>query len=156
MTKKSDLMPGTLDMMILKTLTRGAQHGYGIASHIGQASDELLRVEEGSLYPALHRIEQDGWITSEWGVSENGRKAKFYDISARGRRPLNAALARRQVSVPDRRHACRHQGHRRNRRHADRDGIAALQGLAFGARCGERRGLAGSRRDLRWRSRHRR
>ncbi|HLK66228.1 MAG TPA: PadR family transcriptional regulator [Bryobacteraceae bacterium] len=85
---KEDVLQGTLDLLILKTLSHGKQHGYGIAVHIQKVSNNALRVEEGSLYPALHRIEQDGWITSEWGVSENGRKAKFYQISARGRRQL--------------------------------------------------------------------
>src|SRR5207248_2255919 len=85
---KLDVLQGTLDLLVLKTLSRGRQHGYGIAVHIQQVSKDALRVEEGSLYPALHRIEQDGWIRSEWGVSENHRKAKFYEITARGRRQL--------------------------------------------------------------------
>ena len=83
-----DVLQGTLDLLILKTLSRGKQHGYGIAVHIQQVSKDLLRVEEGSLYPALHRIEQDGWIRSEWGVSGNNRKAKFYEITAAGQRQL--------------------------------------------------------------------
>lgn len=90
-TKKSEdgeLVQGTLDMLILKTLTRGPQHGYGIAQKIRQASEEVLRVEEGSLYPALHRLELDGWIDSEWGVSSNNRRAKFYRLTARGRKEL--------------------------------------------------------------------
>jgi PadR family transcriptional regulator, regulatory protein PadR len=86
----ADVLQGTLDLLILKTLTRGAQHGYGIAVHIQQVSNEALRVEEGSLYPALHRIEQDGWIKSEWGISENNRRAKFYEITAAGKRQLAA------------------------------------------------------------------
>ncbi|HWZ34443.1 MAG TPA: PadR family transcriptional regulator [Bryobacteraceae bacterium] len=85
-----DVLQGTLDLLILKTLTRGPQHGYGIAVHIQQVSNEALRVEEGSLYPALHRIEQEGWIRAEWGLSENNRKAKFYEITAAGRRQLAA------------------------------------------------------------------
>jgi transcriptional regulator len=85
-----DVLQGTLDLLILKTLTRGKQHGYGIAVHIQQVSNEALRVEEGSLYPALHRIEQEGWIRSEWGVSENNRRAKFYELTAAGRRQLAA------------------------------------------------------------------
>jgi PadR family transcriptional regulator PadR len=85
-----DVLQGTLDLLILKTLTRGPQHGYGIVVHIQQVSNEALRVEEGSLYPALHRIEQEGWIRSEWGLSENNRKAKFYEITAAGRRQLAA------------------------------------------------------------------
>ncbi len=73
---KPDVLQGTLDLLVLKTLSRGPLHGYGIAVHIEQISDEALRVEEGSLYPALHRIEQTGWIASEWGLTENNRKAK--------------------------------------------------------------------------------
>jgi transcriptional regulator len=69
---------------------RGPQHGYGIAVHIQQVSNEALRVEEGSLYPALHRIEQEGWIRAEWGLSENNRRAKFYEITAAGKRQLAA------------------------------------------------------------------
>ena len=84
----SDVLQGTLDLLILKTLARGPQHGFGIATHIQQVSNEALRVEEGSLYPALHRIEQDGWIRSEWGLSENNRRAKFYEITAAGKRQL--------------------------------------------------------------------
>jgi PadR family transcriptional regulator PadR len=83
-----DVLQGTLDLLILKTLTRGPQHGYGIAVHIQQVSKEALRVEEGSLYPALHRIEQEGWIRAEWGLSENNRRAKFYQITAVGKRQL--------------------------------------------------------------------
>src|ERR1700730_15609546 len=85
---KPDVLQGTLDLLILKTLARGKQHGYGIAVHIQQVSKDALRVEEGSLDPALHRIEQDGWIRSEWGLSDNKRKAKFYQITAEGRRRL--------------------------------------------------------------------
>jgi PadR family transcriptional regulator, regulatory protein PadR len=83
-----ELVQGTLDMLILKTLTRGPQHGYGIAQTIRQTSEEVLRVEEGSLYPALHRLEVDGWIDAEWGVSANNRRAKFYRLTARGRKQL--------------------------------------------------------------------
>lgn len=83
-----DILQGTLDLLVLKTLSRGPQHGYGIAVHIQQVSNEALRVEEGSLYPALHRIEQDGWIRSEWGLSENNRRAKFYEVTAAGKRQL--------------------------------------------------------------------
>jgi len=85
---RTDVLQGTLDLLILKTLTHGPQHGYGIAVHIQKVSSDALRVEEGSLYPALHRIEQDGWIRSEWGASDNNRKAKFYSITAAGRRRL--------------------------------------------------------------------
>src|SRR5215475_10157896 len=85
---RTDVLQGTLDLLILKTLTHGTQHGYGIAVHIQTVSHDALRVEEGSLYPALHRIEQDGWIRSEWGVSENKRKARFYEITPAGKRQL--------------------------------------------------------------------
>ena len=83
-----ELVQGTLDMLILKTLTRGPMHGYGIALLIQQASDEVLRVEEGSLYPALHRLELDGIIDAEWGQSANNRRAKFYRLTALGRKQL--------------------------------------------------------------------
>ncbi len=86
----ADVLQGTLDLLVLKTLSRGPQHGYGIAVHIQQVSNEVLRVEEGSLYPALHRIEQEGWIRSEWGISDNNRRAKFYEITAAGKRQLAA------------------------------------------------------------------
>lgn len=85
---REDVLQGTLDLLILKTLTRGKQHGYGIVCHIQSVTRDALRVEEGSLYPALHRIEQDGWIRSEWGISENKRKAKYYEVTAAGRRQL--------------------------------------------------------------------
>ena len=85
-----DVLQGTLDLLILKTLAHGPQHGYGIACHIQQVSDEVLRVEEGSLYPALHRIEQAGWISSEWGTSDNNRRAKFYAITRAGKKQLAA------------------------------------------------------------------
>src|SRR5438445_11453762 len=87
-TATPDVLQGTLDRLILKTLARGPQHGYGIVCHIQQVSDEVLRVEEGSLYPALHRIEQAGWISSEWGTSENNRRAKYYRLTAAGRKQL--------------------------------------------------------------------
>jgi PadR family transcriptional regulator, regulatory protein PadR len=86
--EKRELVQGTLDMMILKTLTRGPMHGYGIAQFILQASEEVLRVEEGSLYPALHRLELDDLIDSEWKPSENNRRAKYYRLTALGRRQL--------------------------------------------------------------------
>lgn len=85
---QSDVLQGTLDLLILKTLARGPMHGYGIVVHVQQVSDEVLRVEEGSLYPALHRIEQAGWISSEWGTSDNNRRAKYYRLTAAGRRQL--------------------------------------------------------------------
>jgi len=88
--QKSDgtLVQGTLDMLILKTLGREAMHGYGIAQSIQQISDEVLRVEEGSLYPALHRLELDGMIDSEWRQSANNRRAKYYRLTAQGRKQL--------------------------------------------------------------------
>jgi len=85
---KTDVLQGTLDMLILRTLTREPMHGYGVAVRIQQISDEALRVEEGSLYPALHRIEQAGWIRSEWGISENKRRARYYRLTAAGRKQL--------------------------------------------------------------------
>ena len=87
------LLPGTLDMLILKTLTRGSMHGYSIAEFIQQASREELRVEEGALYPALHRLELRGYLRSEWGASENNRRAKFYRLTALGRRALETESA---------------------------------------------------------------
>lgn len=83
-------MQGTLDMLILKTLSRGAMHGYAIAQSIQLVSEDVLRVEEGSLYPALHRLELDGMLDSEWGQSENNRRAKYYRLTARGRKQLQA------------------------------------------------------------------
>jgi PadR family transcriptional regulator, regulatory protein PadR len=86
---KNDQLLGSLDLLILKTLAqRGSMHGYGIVLHIQQVSDDLLRIEEGSLYPALHRIEETGWIESEWKTSENNRRAKYYRLTARGRKQL--------------------------------------------------------------------
>ena len=85
---KQDLLPGTLDMLILKSLNRGPMHGYGVAQFIQRASDEVLKVEEGALYPALHRLEVRGWLRSEWGLSDNNRRAKFYRLSALGKREL--------------------------------------------------------------------
>jgi PadR family transcriptional regulator PadR len=83
-----ELVQGTLDMLILKTLGRGQMHGFGIARSIQQISDEVLRVEEGSLYPALHRLELDGMLDSEWGQSANNRRAKYYRLTALGRKQL--------------------------------------------------------------------
>ena len=85
---EGELVQGTLDMLILKTLARGAMHGYGIAQSIQQVSEDVLRVEEGSLYPALHRLELDGLIDSEWGLSSNNRRAKYYRLTTRGRKQL--------------------------------------------------------------------
>ena len=88
---KQDLLPGTLDMLILKSLTRGVMHGYGIAEHIRQLSDEVLKVEEGSLYPALQRLQLQGLIASEWGHSVNNRRARYYRLTADGRKHLGIA-----------------------------------------------------------------
>jgi PadR family transcriptional regulator, regulatory protein PadR len=88
---KNDLQ-GSLDLLVLKTLAqRGRLHGYGIVQHIQRASDDLLQVEEGSLYPALHRMEQSGWIGSEWSVTETNRSAKYYRLTPAGRRQLQRA-----------------------------------------------------------------
>ena len=85
----NDRLQGTLDLLVLKTLaSRGQMHGYGITLHIEQISQEILRLEEGSLYPALHRMTQSGWLRSEWGASENNRRARYYSITPAGRRQL--------------------------------------------------------------------
>lgn len=86
----SDQLHGTLDMLVLKVLTPGPQHGYGIATRLEQLSAAVLRVEEGSLYPALYRMEERGWITSEWAVTENKRRARFYRLTRTGRGQLEA------------------------------------------------------------------
>ncbi len=86
--EKSDLLQGTLDMLILKIVALGPVHGYGISLRIRQISKEVLQVQQGSLYPALHRLEKRGWLEAEWGESGNGREAKFYKLSAKGRRQL--------------------------------------------------------------------
>jgi PadR family transcriptional regulator, regulatory protein PadR len=89
---KNDQLLGTLDLLVLKTLSQvGSMHGYGIVLHIQRVSDDLLRVEEGSLYPALHRIEEAGWIISEWRKSESNRRAKFYRLTPQGRKQLARA-----------------------------------------------------------------
>jgi transcriptional regulator len=87
---KSDNLQGALALLVLKSLDQGPMHGWGITLHIQRISNEILRVEEGSLYPALHRMEQDGWICSEWGISENNRRARFYRLTAMGRKQLKA------------------------------------------------------------------
>lgn len=86
--RKNDVLQGTLALLVLKTLQQGPMHGWGITLHIQRISNEVLRVEEGSLYPALHRMEQEGWISAEWGVSENNRRARYYRLTAMGRRQL--------------------------------------------------------------------
>ena len=86
---RNDILQGTLALLVLRTLaTRGRLHGYAITAHIMQASSDLLRVEEGSLYPALHRMAQDGWVKAEWGVTEKNREARFYTLTAAGRKQL--------------------------------------------------------------------
>lgn len=87
-TDRQELLPGTLDLLILKTLSRDVMHGYGIAEHIRQMSDEVLHVEEGSLYPALQRLQLRGLIASEWGHSINNRRARYYRLTRAGRRQL--------------------------------------------------------------------
>lgn len=86
--QKADLLQGTLDMLILKALSLGAMHGYGVGQRITQLASDMLQVEEGSLYPALYRLEERGWIKSEEGVSENNRRARFYSLTAAGRKQL--------------------------------------------------------------------
>ena len=86
--QKSELPQGTLDMLVLKALSLGPMHGYGVGQRIQQLAEDMLTVEEGTLYPALYRIEQRGWIESEWGVSENNRRARFYKLTRQGRKQL--------------------------------------------------------------------
>lgn len=88
--EKPDLVYGTLDMLILKALQHGPRHGLAIADRIQQTSEEILRVEQGSLYPALYRLEAQGWIKADWGVSDNNRKARYYKLTAAGRKQLSA------------------------------------------------------------------
>jgi transcriptional regulator len=90
---RTDLLQGTLELLILKTLSRDPMHGYGIAQRIHQSVDDLLKIEDGSLYPALYRMEARGWIDSEWGVSENNRRAKFYRLTRTGRKQLQGQSA---------------------------------------------------------------
>ena len=92
--KKIDLLQGTLDMLIMRTLQWGAQHGYGISQAIRAHSDEVLQVETGSLYPAMHRLERQGWVTSEWKQTESNQRAKYYRLTAAGRRQLAMERAR--------------------------------------------------------------
>jgi PadR family transcriptional regulator, regulatory protein PadR len=90
MEKQLDLMQGTLDMLILKAISLGALHGYGVLRRIEQISNDRLEIQQGSLYPALYRLEHQGWISSEWGESENHRKARYYRLTPAGRRRLHA------------------------------------------------------------------
>lgn len=94
MKTRGDQLFGTLDLLVLKTLEQGAMHGWGITLHLEEISDALLRVEEGSLYPALHRMEQEGWISAEWGVSENNRRARYYRLTRLGKKQLAAERER--------------------------------------------------------------
>jgi transcriptional regulator len=94
MTRASlDLLQGTLDVLILKTLSWGPTHGYGVSRWIRQRTDDVLTVEDAALYQALHRLERRGWIESEWGLSENNRRAKYYQLTAEGRRQLRAEVS---------------------------------------------------------------
>lgn len=89
MPKHIDLLQGTLDLLILKALALGPMHGFGVSIRLQQLSRDALQIQQGSLYPALHRLEQQGWITSDWGISENNRKAKFYSLTKAGRNQLD-------------------------------------------------------------------
>ena len=91
--ERTDLLQGTLELLILNTLARESMHGYGIVQRIHEAAEDLLKVEDGSLYPALYRMEERGWISSEWGVSENNRRARFYKLTRQGQRQLEAQRA---------------------------------------------------------------
>lgn len=93
MAKKTELLPGTLDMMVLKTLSRGDLHGYGIAQYIRQTSEDVLRVEEGSLYPALQRLLVQGFVKAEWRQSETNRRARFYSLTPAGRKQLGVEIS---------------------------------------------------------------
>src|SRR5437764_1660936 len=93
MTSKRDLLPGTLDMLVLKTLSAGPRHGYGIALHIKQLSKDVLQVDEGSLYPALQRMRQRGWLSAEWRQTPNNQRARYYTLTAAGRKQLGLEQA---------------------------------------------------------------
>ena len=97
--KEQELLLGTLDMLILQTLVMGPAHGHTIAHVIEHTSDEVLQIEQGSLYPALHRLEDRGWVSSYWGTSENNRKARFYRLTAAGRKQLTLETSRWQAMV---------------------------------------------------------
>jgi len=93
MSPRRDLLPGTLDMLVLKTLSAGSLHGYGIAQHIKQISRDVLQVDEGSLYPALQRMRQRGWLSADWGVTPNNQRARYYTLTAAGRKQLGEEQA---------------------------------------------------------------
>ena len=99
MPGKLDLLQGTLDLLILRTLQWGPQHGHGIGQAIRAKSDDLLQVEHGSLYPALHRLRREGWIESEWGITDNNQRAKFYRLTAAGKQQLAAEESRWKLFV---------------------------------------------------------
>jgi transcriptional regulator len=90
---RNELIPGTLDMLVLQTLSLGSLHGYAIAQHIERLSEDVLRVEQGSLYPALERLQNAGWVTSKWGTSPTGRRARYYTITASGRKQLGQEIS---------------------------------------------------------------
>ena len=94
MSDQTDVLQGTLDLLIMRTIGLEAMHGWAIAQRIQQISDELLRVQQGSLYPALHRLEHQGWITADWGASENNRRARFYSLTRAGRKQLETEVAK--------------------------------------------------------------
>jgi PadR family transcriptional regulator, regulatory protein PadR len=94
MSDQTDVLQGTLDLLILRTLALGPLHGWAIAQRIQQVSDELLRVQQGSLYPALHRLEHQGWITAEWGTSDTHRRARFYSLTRAGEKQLAAEVSK--------------------------------------------------------------
>ena len=94
MSDQTDLLQGTLDLLIMHTIALEPLHGWAIAQRIQQISDEMLRVQQGSLYPALHRLEHQGWITAEWGASENNRRARFYSLTRAGRRQLTTEVSK--------------------------------------------------------------
>jgi PadR family transcriptional regulator, regulatory protein PadR len=94
MSDQTDVLQGTVDLLILRTIALEPMHGWAIAQRIQQISDDLLRVQQGSLYPALHRLEHQGWIAAEWGASENNRRARFYSLTKDGRRQLSIELSK--------------------------------------------------------------
>ena len=94
MAATPDLLPGTLDLLILRTLRKDALHGWAISERIQQVSEDVLQIHQGSLYPALHRLEHQGWIAAEWGVSENNRRARFYSLTKAGRRQLGIEVSK--------------------------------------------------------------
>jgi len=94
MSDQTDVLQGTLDLLIMRTIALAPMHGWAIAQRIQQISDDLLRVQQGSLYPALHRLEHQGWITAEWGASENNRRARFYSLTKAGRKQLDVEVSK--------------------------------------------------------------